>query len=1165
MRNYTRRNAKHTGVACLMLSALLTCHVPSAFAAGNEPVKEQTVSAALNYVKSKLGYSIWYNVNDVNINHKVTVVYAKGKSISSILNEILAGQDLEYQIKGKAIIIKRKDATPTHNIAAEKTITGKVSETGSNEPLVGCIIKVKGKKNMAITDINGNYSIDAAPGDELVFSYLQYDSVTKRVGKSSIINTDMSSSSVDLGDVVVTGYQTMKKFNMTGAVNVISPEQIDLRSTNSLESVLEGSVPGLTVYNDEYRIRGGASLRAGNSPLFIVDNFEVEQMPTNMDQIESITVLKDAAATAIWGSRAANGVIVITTKKGKQEAPRISYSGNFKVNAKPNYDNLHRASSADIVNYDRDAFMGGYYFPGYFDYGTNGYSLSQEILKDYLVDDVTTIPAETLAEMDGRLSQLAKVSNKKQIEDNLLHNAFKQNHMISISGGSERINYFLSGSYTGNNSSYKQGDQDNLFEINSRINYKLLDNLTLRTNIYSAFANNKNGYTSLSSDIANMYPYQLLLDDSGNRIYDYSNFNHAFSDSMVKDYGYYQEGKNLLAEVDLANNKTKTSDYKVAFGLDYRVLTGLTLSADYQYEKYQSTTKNLTSKDSYAGRHQINYMAEANENGGLTYHIPNGDILDHSQSTSDAWVMKLGATLNRNFGTNGEHYVNAVGGFEMRSRHSYSEYYRKLGYNDQVLSWQPIDQVALKDGFTWLDGNSHSYYANSYDGFGDIENKELSYFLSATYTYDNRYTGSASLRFDESNLFGASHKYRRNPIYAFGASWNIKNEKFFHFAPVTTLLFRASFGLTGNFDRSGSTTPVMVGRKQYLPAISDYVVRLTTPPNAKLRWERNRSVNLSLDFGVWNRINGTITYYNNYCYDLLGNTLIDPTNGYSSATINAANMRNHGWELELSGDAIKTKDFDWNLRWIFSYNKNKITKNNTKESSPQLTRVTGTTNFVEGYAREAVWSYRWAGLDEKGEPMVYKKNGEKTYDVSELGAEDLEYSGTYQPKYNGSFTSSMRYKQFTLNLLFTYNFGHVFRAEYPSMNPYATSPSLSEKIADRWMKPGDEAHTDIACLPSMIDLWAHTNYRENACMYSSNSIRKGDMIRLREILFNYEMPKSLLKETFMKRLSLTAQLNNVWLWTANKEGYDPEALNPLTGSMSLPQSFSFTAGVKIDF
>lgn len=1164
MRNY-RKNAKRSGIACLMLSTLLTCHAPQAFATTSEPVKEQTVSAALNYVKSKWGYSIWYNVSDVNLNRKVSVDYAKGKSINSILNEILAGQNLVCQIKGKAIVIKKKENANGNAKATAQTIIGKVTETGSNEPIVGCIIKVKGKKNMAITDINGNYSINAAPGDELVFSCLQYDSVTKKVSHSSVVNINMTNTSIDLGDVVVTGYQTMKKFNMTGAVNVISKEQIDLRSTNSLESVLEGAVPGLTVYNDEYRIRGGASLNAGNSPLFIVDNFEVEQMPTNMDQIETITVLKDAAATAIWGSRAANGVIIVTTKKGKQEAPRISYSGNFRVNAKPDYDDLHRASSADIVNYDRDAFMGGYYYPGFFDYGTNGYSLSQEILKDYLADDVSTIPATTLAEMNSRLDALAQRSNKKQIEDNLLRNAFKQNHMVSISGGGERVNYFLSGSYTGSNSSYKQGDQNNLFEINSRISYKLLDNLTLRTNIYSAFANNKNGYTSLSSDIYNMYPFQMLLDESGNRIYDYSSFNHAFSDSMVKDYGYYSQGKNLLEEVDLANNKTKTNDYKVAFGLDYRVWDGITLSADYQYEKYQSTINQVRSKKSYYGRNQINYMAVPNDNGGLTYNLPNGDIYDHSQSNADAWVMKLGATLNKNFGANGEHYVNAVAGFEMRSRHSYSDKYRKLGYDGQTLSWQPIDQVALKDGVTWWNGDTHRYYADNYDGFGDVENKELSYFLSATYTYDNRYTGSASLRFDESNLFGVSHKYRRNPIYAFGASWNIKNEKFFHFDPITTLLLRASFGLTGNFDRSGATTPVMVGRKTYLPAINDYVVRLTTPPNPKLRWERNRSVNLSLDFGVWNRINGTLTYYNNYCYDLLGNTLVDPTNGYESATINAADMRNHGWELELSGDVIKTKDFDWNLRWIFSYNKNKITKNNTQESSPEINRVTGTTKFIEGYAREAVWSYRWAGLDENGEPMVYKKNGEKTYDISELGAEDLVYSGTYQPKYNGSLTSSMRYKNFTLNLMFTYNFGHVFRAEYPSMNPYETSPDLSDKIANRWMKSGDEAYTDIACLPTMENLWAHTYYRNYPIQYSSNSIRKGDMIRLREILLNYEFPKSLLRGTFVKRLSLTAQMNNVWLWTANKEGYDPEALDPLTGSLTLPAPFSFTAGVKIEF
>lgn len=1160
MRHCKKRSARLGIYFRIMVLMMLFCGSTMPAKAGVEsmPAKEQTVGEALEHVKTVWGYSVWYNVNVVDTGRRVTVNYDT-KDINSVMRDILKGQNVQFSIKDKTIVISSRGTGGTHKI------TGQVASADDGEPLIGCAVRVKGKNTVAVTDIDGRYTINADTGDELVFSYLQYNQTSKRVGNSNTINVRMISSAIGLDDVVVTGYQTMKKYNMTGAVNVISNKEIDLRSSNNLESILEGAVPGLTVYNDEYRIRGGASLRAGNSPLFIIDNFEVEQMPENMDQIESISVLKDAAATAIWGSRAANGVIVITTKKGKMQSPQVSYSGNVRVSAKPDFADLHRVNSEQLVGYDRAAFLGGYYFPGYFDYGKSGYSLSQEIMKDYLVDDISMLQPEQLAEMDGRLALLAKQNNAKQIEDLLLRNAVRQNHMVSVTGGGDRMNYFISGSYTGAHSSYKQGDSSNLFEINSRTSYKLHERLTLRSNIYAAFTNNDNGYTAMGSDIYNMYPYQMLTDDSGNRVYDYSLFNHEYSDTMVREYGYYHQGKNLMDEAELADNTTKGTDYKVSLGADFRVISGLTLSADYQYEKVQSTTKNIRSKDSYYGRDLINSMAIPDSKGELTYNLPDGNILDHSQYNTDAWVMKLGANLNKNFGHNDEHYVNAVAGFEMRSRHTYSEQYRKLGYDPQTLSWQPIDQVALQNGIQWWNGDLNRYYANSYDNFGDVENKELSYFVSGTYTYDNRYTASASLRIDESNLFGASHKFRRNPIWAFGASWNIKNEKFFTFKPITTLLLRASLGLTGNFDRSGSTTPVMVGRKQYLPAINDYVVRLTTPPNDKLRWERNRVVNFSLDFGLFNRVNGTLTYYNNYCYDLLGSTLIDPTNGYKEATINAADMHNHGWEVELSGDVVRLKDFDWNLRWVFSYNKNKISNNKMAETTPYLNRVTGSTRFVEGYAREALWSYRWAGLDEKGEPMVYNKDGEKTYDIATLDADDLEYSGTYQPKYNGSLTSSMRYKNFTLNMMFTYNFGHVFRAEYPSMNAYATSPSLTDKIAQRWQKPGDENITDVACIPDMMDLWANTNYREFACMYSSNSIRKGDMIRLREILLNYEFPRTLLRNVFIKRLTLTAQLNNVWLWTANKEGYDPEALNPVTGQMSLPQPFSFTGGIKIEF
>lgn len=722
----------------------------------------QTVKTALDYVKNKMGYSIWYNVDDIDLQRNVNVSY-RGRNMSDIMKDILHGQGLRFRISGKTIVIEKASQPQS---STRQKVSGRVFETGSGEPLIGVTVHAEGSGSVAITDINGNYTIEANEGEELYFSYLLYNTEVRKVGKQSVMDVGMESGSVSLNDVVVTGYQTMKKYNMTGSVNTIGKEQVELRSSNSLETVLEGAVPGLTVYDGEYRVRGGSSLNAGNTPLFIVDNFEVEQLPANMDQVETITVLKDAAATAIWGSRAANGVIVITTKRGQQSAPKISYSGNFKVSAKPDYSDLHRASSADLVSYEREAFMGGHYSPDYFDYSTNGYNLAQEIIMDYLVDDVSMLSAAQIAEMDGRLNTLAAKSNRKQIEDFLLRHAVKQNHMVSISGGGDKVNYFLSGSFTGGNSCYRQGDIERQFELNSRMSFKLLDNLTLRSNTYCSFVNNDNGYTSLASDIYNLSPYQDIVDQQGELVYDYSLFHHAFSDDMVSTYGYSHQGKNLLEEVNLSNSKTKGTDFKIGLGLDWRVINGLSLSADYQYERYQTYKKDITSKDSYYGRNLINYMAIPDEYGDLVYGLPEGDILDHSQTDTEAWIAKFGATLNRNFGIKNEHYVNAVAGFEMRSRHSWTESYRKFGYDDQTLSWKPIDQSTLSDEWiVWVDGNYHMYDATGYDRFSDVLNRELSYFLSATYTYDNRYTGSASLRFDESNLFGASHKYRRNPIY----------------------------------------------------------------------------------------------------------------------------------------------------------------------------------------------------------------------------------------------------------------------------------------------------------------------------------------------------------------------------------------------------------------
>lgn len=1160
----------HT-ILCKVVGTLMTCTLLLSQAEAQtltEHPKQQTMSIknALVKVKNKFGYSIWFSTKDINLNEKVTVDLS-GNSIDAVLKRVLANQPLRYEIKDKIIRIY---PLPTAELQgknnATKQITGKILDANDGTPLIGSTIRVVGKKNATITDINGAFTIDCSPSDQLEISYIGYTPlITKRIsmfsGNSYIIRLEPSNNLLD--EVVVTGYQTVKKFNMTGSVNTLTPEKISLQSSNTMSGLLEGSIPGLSVYKGNYRIRGGASLNAGNSPLIIVDDFEVESVPENLDEIESITILKDAAATAIWGSRASNGVIVINTKKGRINDFRISYAGNLTIGSKPDPEALHKLNSRQLVDYDKEVFMKGYYFPGFFDYETTGYSLSQEIIKDYLVEDLSTLTPEQLSEMNARFDKLAQQDNREQIRQYLLRNSMRQNHLLSISGGSERVNYYISGSFTGSNSAYI-GDQYNSVNINSRTSYKILPRLTLRSDINATFDKSNNGY-NLSGEVYSLYPFQMLVDESGNRVQDFSGFNHTFADQMVKDYGYYSESKNLLDEVDLSNNHSYSTNYKVRIGTDFRIIEGLNISADYQYQKILSETKNIRSEHSFAVRDLINSMAIPDDNKKLTYHLPQGDILDHSQSNIDAWILKVGTTLNRTFGTDNQHYINGAAGFEMRSRHSNGEGYRKFGYNDQLLSWKPYDAVAASKYFTWWNGNYKIYPAGSDDWFSDNLNREISYYASGIYTYDKRYTVSASMRIDRSNLFGVSSKYRNNPIWSVGANWNIKNEKFFHFDPISTLMLRASWGLTGNFDRSGSTTPVMVASKRYLSAIQDYVVRLQTPPNPYLRWERTRSINLSTDIGFFNRVNATVTYYDNKSYDLLGNQILDPTVGYSQARINAAGLTNKGIEIQLDATLVKHKDFTWNINWVYAYNTNKITDNKIPDTTPWKNRVTGTTIFLEDYPRESLWSYRWGGLDEKGEPRVYTNTGELLYDVSKLTADDLEFSGTYTPKHTGSLSTGMRYKQLSANVQFTYNFGHVFRIGYPSMNPYETSPMLSDKVATRWMKSGDEAYTDIPGIPNGMDFFNLPEHRGKAVQYSSNSVRSGNMIRLREILLNYELPVSFLRKTPLRRLSLTMQLNNVWLWTQNKEHVDPEAVNPITGRLSLPRQRTMTFGLKADF
>lgn len=1119
-----------------------------------------TVKEALEKLKSQTGCSLWFNAQDVALNRRVSID-VKNQSLRETLELILKGQDLSFDIKDKSIQIRKVPVQAKKG--SVRKVVGQVCDGNDKAPMIGCTVRIKGKGAGTVTDMQGKFTLDLVPADVLVVSFIGYEPYECVVGNRTVCNIVLQEQGISLHDVVITGYQTLKKFNTTGAVSTLNEKTIEKRSSVGLKGILEGSVPGLTVYNGRYSIRGGASLNAGTTPLFIVDDFEVSEseLPKNMDLVENITVLKDAAATAIWGARAANGVVVITTKQGKDKGFKISYSNSFNVGAKPNYNDLNRVNSAQLIDYQVEAYDKGWINKDMYDGNSAGYSKLQEIIIEHDRGNITR------EEMNARTKELSQLSNAKQINDKLLRNSFFQQHFLSVSGSTEKVTYFLSGSFNGGNSSYK-GYSNRSVSINSRTSYKLMSNLTLRSDIVATFSNNNNGYSSLVGDIYNLDPYQMLEDKNG-YVYDYSLFNKAKAEELEKT-GFYSYRKNILEEIDLANNTSKNTAYKVRIGGDYEIIKGLALSADYQYEKYDANTREIYSKDSYFTRNQLNYLTEIKaNNGGIVRHLPEGDILNGNRSNTYSWVFRAVSRLNRTFGSEDQHYVNAVAGFEARKRVSTSETYRRFGYDDNLLIWKPFDQKFLAvNGIRWWDNQNHLYNATTYDRFGERDIRERSFFGSVVYTYDSRYTLSGSLRIDESNLFGVSSKYRRNPIWAFGANWNVANESFFSSKVITALMLRASLGLTGNYDRTGSTTPVMVGVRSYIPASGGYVTRINTPPNPFLRWERSRSTNVSADISLWNRINASLTYYNNYSYDLLGQTNLNPSTGYSNAKINAADMKNKGLELTLNGDIIRNRDFSWNAGLVFSYNKNKILNNKIADGAAYANRISGSTKFVEGYSREALWAYNWGGLDAHGNPTVLLANGNRTRIRRDLNAEDLLCVGTTQPLFNGSIRTGLRYKSLQLDLLFTYNYGHVFRVEYPTMNPWDDA-TMNKLVANRWRNPGDEAKTDIPGLQTMADMtdddWAAYDSRMFLARYSSNSIRKAGSMRLREILLNYDVPMTVLKHTPIKRLSLTAQLNNVALWTQNKEGYDPETVNPVSGSFELTTPISFTAGVKIDF
>lgn len=1111
--------------------------------------KQESLNQVFEKLKKDNGYHFFWEGQDLS-NIKVDID-TQG-DIKKVLNSLFEDLPFTYTMHKKTIMIKADpNKLAMQKDQAQKQINGRIIDEAGN-PIAGATIKYSssGHYNSVSSAVNGHFHIKTSKLPvHLLITYVGYrpqDYSVTNEKESIVIQLLPNNEHIEEVNIVHSGYQSYNKTNTSGSYFSLSADEIEKRNNTSLDRLLEGAVPGLSVYNSpkgavDIRIRGGSSLKAGTAPLMVVDGFVATLMP-NINEIENITVLRDAAAAAVWGSQAANGVIVITTKKGKAGKNKINYAGNLRIGFRPDYKALHRADANTVIDYEKEQYDKGYIEARIFDGSSAGYSQSIGILNAYDRKDIS------LEERDQQLAALSILDNQQQINELLLRPAINQSHFIGIHGGANNFNYYSSANYQRDLAGTKGTQQESL-NINNRMQYKLADFVSLRSDISLGLGKGKQGMEGLASEIRALQPYQLLMDENGQPINNYYSFNRIENERLMAD-GYLDNSLNLVRNNELAKNKSNSFGMRAIFGLDWKLMEGLSLSNNFTFERNQGSQSNTYDQESYFARRLINRFTNYDQDGKIVQHIPLGAILDYSNNNQRQIATRNQINYVKNFQE--KHYLNILAGFDLSQRTNDVLGSRRHGFNEDLLSSQSINGKELAKGIVDWEGKRQTYTETSYNAITNAENREYSFYGTLAYTYDNRYTINGSFRNDYSNLFGADPKHRKTPLWSTGGKWLVHNESFFASDFFSELSLRSTIGLTGNFDRNNLSSTYLIATRWFNTEANDYVSRLQTPPNPMLRWERTRTFNLGMDIGILqNRFSLNLDYYHKYSYDLLGSKDLDPTVGMNNAYINAAAMTNQGIELALRGDILRG-DFGWNSSINLGYNKSIVNSNRITDSNPTINRPRDVVPYLEGYDRDALWSYRWAGLDQEGRPRTYDADGKPTYVAVK---ESLEFNGTVRPRITGGWTNEFTYKGFNLLVHTVFNTGHVARKEMPRQYGYDWTGSYNDQIGDRWKQAGDELKTDIAALPEMK--YFGEEYSRLSTL-SSTSVINASFLRIREVQLGYTFMNNAIKKRLpFQSIRLVAQINNVYLWKANKSGIDPEAISNAQYSLPEPKVITF--------
>ena len=1077
---------------------LVFCMLVQTFAAVNaQTVTLKKQNASLEEIiwelKEQTKFVFLYSSADV-ATVKGIDIDMQNSQIDAILKKCLEGTDLQFVKENNAIIIRQANGKTAVPQVQSRKITGKVIDEDGN-PLPGVAVLIEGTTIGVATDMDGKYDLTCPEMKDIVlkFSYIGMKPKSVVVGNKTVVDVTLESDSQEMDEVVVTGLLNRRKSGFAGTTTVISKQELAKVSTGNIfttistldagfkieENNLDGSNPNKL---PDFTIRGKGSFQNGSTaPIFILDGFEVtSQKVFDMDinRIESITLLKDASATILYGSRASNGVIVIETTAPKAGKLRVTY--DFKPTiAIVDLTDYDLMNAREKLQYEKEA---GLYTqeitPGYED---NDRREQGELDKAYynryknIVEGVNTY----------WLSQPVK-------------NAFSHAHSLFVEGGADNVRYGIDASYNQNKGVMKESGRDR-FGLGFSLIYRIKDKITIKNYISYAHTHAYNSPYGSFSQYAKLNPYERIYNDNGELI-------PKLSDGDT----------NPLYDALLPNrNFTKDQEFREQLSVDWFICDGLRLKGQ------MAIVKGETSGEIYKSPFSAEFLKTTyNSESRVQEYLPIAERGYLSMTDGASFSYDGNVTLNYNTLVNEKHIIYAGAGLEVTQNDNNSHGFIMTGFPDDRYS-DPAFAI--------------QYKKETKPSSSESKSRAIGFFANGNYSYDDRYFADVSVRIDGSSKFGADKKYA--PFWSAGAGWNVHNEKFFKHTKISMLKLRYSYGVTGNQEFSAYQAKTMFQFNTDRLYNSGISAALMGYGNPDLEWQNQYQSNYGFDFGyAKDRIRLQFNYYQKKTEGMLTSVSVAPSLGLPSNTFtsNLGKIQNKGVEVNLNAVLIRDqgKDFEWSVMLQAAHNKNKIMeistalKNINDKNNPDKT--TPAAVYEEGESMSAIKAVPSLGIDPTtGQELFMKKDGTITYTWD---ATDKVICGDSEPKVFGNVGTNLYWKGWNLNMVFKYDLGADYYNSTLAERVEGANPRYNADrrvLNNRWKEPGQHA--------------LYKNIKEYTTTYiSSRFVQKENTLQLTSLSLSYDLNREWIRKFGLNTMRLSFYMNDVFRASTvkNERGLD---------------------------